>query len=564
MRAFFLVLFCVGGLACGSSESEPVTAVDAGDGGADAGTEDPTDAVFAADRVLAVNIELDPADWQALRYEGRGLASSSSCITTGYEYTYFEATVTVDGETIEHAGVRKKGFLGSLSVVRPSLKIHFGKFAPGQRYSGMKRMTLNNDRQDSSHTHQVMSYSLFRQAGVAAPRCNLARVTVNGEDLGVYSHVEAIKKPFLARAFGDDDGNLYEGQVADFTPELVALFERKTNEDALGPDGGVDRSDLDEVVEAVGADDQALLAALAEVVEADGLFTFWAMEVILGHWDGYSGDRNNYYLYRNPATERFHFIPWGTDGSFREDHAFLPDIPDSVYAWSAIAYRLYHYAETRALYHAKLGSLLDQLWNEDALLAEVDRIAGLVSPNSYALDRQRAFIASRKDVIMAELSGSGPPWPYPLTSAEPKCDEPLALSGTFAATWGSPDSYVAAPELSLAMGGEPLVFSQLYNAAGLVEDEQSGEAEVAAIRFYGVRASEDNLFVELRLIPSFVAPGQVPFHGFETFGVVVELDPDEESYELLGYIGDGAISFDAAGTGSGAEVAGSFDGGMTQ
>ena len=40
-------------------------------------------------------------------------------------------------------------------------------------------------------------------AGVVAPRCNFATVTVNGQLIGLYVHVESIKKQFVGRHFAD-------------------------------------------------------------------------------------------------------------------------------------------------------------------------------------------------------------------------------------------------------------------------------------------------------------------------------------------------------------------------
>ena len=37
--------------------------------------------------------------------------------------------------------------------------------------------------------------------------------------------------------------------------------------------------------------------------------------MLVGHWDGYAGDRNNYHFYREPDGP-FVFIPWGTDDTF--------------------------------------------------------------------------------------------------------------------------------------------------------------------------------------------------------------------------------------------------------
>ena len=519
------------------------------------------DDLFDANHLIEVEIELAQQDWDELRQEGRGLATVFSACDREFEYSYFDATVVVDGEKIEHAGVRKKGFLGSLSVFRPSLKVNFGKFIPDQSHRGMKRLTLNNDRQDLSHSHQVMSYALFSEAGVVAPRCNFARVTVNGEDLGIYSHVESIKKPFLENHFNDTNGNLYEGQGADFTPELIARFERKTNKTAI--DGGTpDRSDLDRVTQALSVGDTELLTALEQVIDLDAFLTFWAMEVIVGHWDGYSGNRNNFYVYHDPETDLFHFIPWGTDGSFGLRHAFLPDIPTSVYAWGHIAHRLYTNPETRALYQQKLQSLLNDVWDEDALLASVDRIDRLVSPDNSTLEVQRQFISNRRADILDELTGGGPEWPYPPISRTPECQEPQAVSGSFSASWGSTENFVSNENLSLnlTVNGEAQVFTQILNSVGLEENPDNGAGSLASIKVIGLREAGNPLVVVLNVMPSQVATGEVPFHGFETFGVVVELIQAEEEFKIIGYIGDGTISFDAAGTKPGDEVSGSFSG----
>ena len=41
----------------------------------------------------------------------------------------------------------------------------------------------------------------------------------------------------------------------------------------------------------------------------------------MGHWDSYSGNRNNFYLYTNPTTKKLHFIPWGADRPLRRPGA---------------------------------------------------------------------------------------------------------------------------------------------------------------------------------------------------------------------------------------------------
>jgi len=98
--------------ACSSDEP-----VDDGspDASADAAVPDPSETLFAPDHLIEVEIEMDPADWDLIRNEGREMVEVFSWCPGPFEYTYVEATITVDGETFDRVAVRKKGFLGSLS-----------------------------------------------------------------------------------------------------------------------------------------------------------------------------------------------------------------------------------------------------------------------------------------------------------------------------------------------------------------------------------------------------------------------------------------------------------------
>ena len=98
---------------------------------------------------------------------------------------------------------------------------------------------------DTSMVNTCLAYRIFAAAGSPSPRCNFATVTVNGKNLGLYVHVEEIKKPFLARHFSSAEGNQYEGTVSDFTADYRGTLEKKSNEDAD------DWSDIDAVVSAL-------------------------------------------------------------------------------------------------------------------------------------------------------------------------------------------------------------------------------------------------------------------------------------------------------------------------
>ena len=170
---------------------------------------DASDAYFAMDRVLEVSIEIAEEDWNTLRHQTRtfddlmaeieelGLSRPFADI-----YTWFSGTVTIDGETHTDVGVRKKGFLGSQSDTKPSLKLRYDKYVDGQSLGGvMERMTLNNSIQDVSMVNTCLSYQVFAAAGLPSPRCNFATVTVNGKELGLYIHLEETQEAVPGPAF---------------------------------------------------------------------------------------------------------------------------------------------------------------------------------------------------------------------------------------------------------------------------------------------------------------------------------------------------------------------------
>ena len=451
---------------------------------------DSSDRYFDRQRVLNIAIEIAREDWETLRHQTRtfedliaeieryGLSRPFADI-----YTWFPARVTVDGDTYAEVGVRKKGFIGSQSDTRPSLKLRFDKYVDGQALGGvMERMTLNNGIQDPSMVNTCLAHQIFALAGTPTPRCSFATVSVNGTNLGLYVHVEEIKPPFLARHFASAEGNLYEGTVSDFTPEYRGTFEKKSNEDAA------DWSDIDGVVAALQDPSEAGLAALADAVDLDRFLTFWAVEVLLGHWDGYSGNRNNYRFYREPDG-RFVFMPWGVDEAFhlKDDPNPFDNIsnpPPSVLALTAIPSRLYQDDAWRAKYVGRLKELLDTVWNEDELLTSVDEMAAIVQEHSLPerrlaaaadAERVRQFILKRRTEILENLTPEPPDWPAPDQAAASSGEsESGKVDVRFETSWGSNKSLnpLAEGEVSyLAVNGTELPAGEL----GVIVGEASAE-----------------------------------------------------------------------------------------
>lgn len=410
----------------------------------DAMVPDPTEAVFADDHLIVVSLEIDEADWDALRVQERGDLDlrGAECLAEPFAspYTWFSARVTVDGQSYDDVGVRKKGFFGSVSASKPSLKIRMNKFVDGQRHEGLSRITLNNQRQDPSILRSCLAYAVFARAGVPTPRCNFAQLFVNGRDFGVFAHVESLKKPFLRRHFADEDGHLYEGTLSDFRPEYRGTIEQKTDEDVPYT------LPIDRISDAVEAPDDQLIARLDGVLDLDGFFRFWATEVLTAHWDGYSGNTNNFWFYDDPTSGKVVFIPWGPDATFAQPILFFERqrAPWSVMATGIITRRLYAHPEGRARYLAEVERQLNDVWDPAWMQGLIDTwmttFGGAIRANqreahSAAVQEVADFVQEQAVRMRREIR-SPAEWVVPLRQS--LCSQPVGeIDATLETTWGS-------------------------------------------------------------------------------------------------------------------------------
>ena len=113
--------------------------------------------LFPDDRVLDVQITVAGKDWDRIRHQSRNFVSalheSRKAKPIDGPYEYVNADVTIDGVKFEKVGLRKKGFIGSQSSSRPSLKIKLNHIDKERSIGGLTNLTMNNNKQDLSLIH---------------------------------------------------------------------------------------------------------------------------------------------------------------------------------------------------------------------------------------------------------------------------------------------------------------------------------------------------------------------------------------------------------------------------
>jgi len=250
-------------------------------------------------------------------------------------------------------GLRLKGST-SLQTLNgaPSFKIKFNwSNLKGQRFLGLKKMTLNSMSQDGSKIHEAAAYRLYNLMGIPAPKTGYARVFVNGSLKGLYANIETPDDIFLSKRFNDVTQHLYEGNgLGDFKPE------RDGGDDISGwflvDEGWKDvpnKNDLTKVIDVASMPTgSSWWTAMGKYWDRKKLVMQFAVDNFTGNWDSYSGPIiNNYYVRSNNAG-KFTMIPWGVDQTFGEnrqtavlldDYFFSMDSPMVGFPWVRQAFK---------------------------------------------------------------------------------------------------------------------------------------------------------------------------------------------------------------------------------
>ncbi|WP_437598664.1 CotH kinase family protein [Sorangium sp. So ce590] len=294
-------------------------------------------------------------------------------------------TLSYDGEVVRGAGIRQKGNKLVELEDKPSFSIKIDEFDEEAELDGLKKLLLNNAKQDSAFLREQIGGDLHDRAGVPAARTAHAVVSLNGVDKGIYVVTEALDKRFLRRHFGEvnDEGALYEGPCCgDFVDDLGAAEL----------DGGEDKgaAALRALAAAIrDTPDEQLAAKLSQHLDLDRFITSFALEALVGHWDGYAYRANNYYMYKNPADGRFVFMPHGMDRILDDPRFDTETAPVAV-----LPRRIREIPALDERFRAELARIASAAWDEPAALAAIDQAAQLIgaaSAGEATRDDQREF-----------------------------------------------------------------------------------------------------------------------------------------------------------------------------
>ncbi len=279
-------------------------------------------------------------------------------------------TVAERGTAYPNVGLHLKGSVGSARSLddKPALTLDFSKFNPGQRFHGLRRIHLNNAVEDPSYLREELGGELFRRAGVPALRVAHARVELNSRQLGLYVLKEGVTEDFLGGYFTRVDGNLYD---TDWGHDVNTRMKRLS-----GPADDDAQADLKALADAAEETDHDLRwRRLNAVLDMDRFLTFMSLEVMLGHGDGYSMNRNNFRVYHDMEGGKIVFIPQGMDEILGS--AALPWKPQMA---GLVARAILETVEGRKLYRERFQCVFEGYFRPETLSRRVDELLDALRP----------------------------------------------------------------------------------------------------------------------------------------------------------------------------------------
>ncbi|MCB9058455.1 MAG: CotH kinase family protein [Calditrichae bacterium] len=236
-------------------------------------------------------------------------------------------------ETIDSVGIRLRGNT-SRDSQKKSFKLDFEHFVDGREFYSVDKLNLNGEHNDPSIMRSKISWEMFHQAGLISSRAAHTAVYINDKYYGLYLSVEHYDKEFIRKNFKDASGNLYKclypadlvdhsddpenyPEYPKHTPNWDAgrrVYELKTNE------AEDDYSKLERFLDIVNNTPSYRFSdSLEAVLDVPAAIKMMAMDVLLGSWDDYWANINNFYMYHEPENDKFYIIPYDYDNTMGID-----------------------------------------------------------------------------------------------------------------------------------------------------------------------------------------------------------------------------------------------------
>ncbi len=310
----------------------------------------------------------------------------------GIEFEWTKANLEFGGISFTNISTRYRGngtYVNSLYGSKQSIKIDLNKSISAQKIAGIDRFNFNNLVEDATFMHDNLGYAVFRASGIAAPRTAYAWITIQITDQerkpnGFYVLLENIDKRFAKDRFGSSKTPIFKPvtpylfkYLGDDWDDYAAIYDLKTE---------ATKKQTQQVIDFARSlsndSDEAFAETIDSYLDLDQFSRYLASIVLIASYDGFLSNGQNFYMYLDPETNLFGFIPWDLDHGWG-DFPFVGSASDRDQAsiwkpWAGdhlLLERVMKVEAFRKLYRQQLESLLATEFRSDVLGPRIDAIA---------------------------------------------------------------------------------------------------------------------------------------------------------------------------------------------
>ena len=327
------------------------------------------DYLFDIDAVPSIKLTLTEADWNTYLSNFDQWPDNSLYVPAAFEFTKDGVTYTRDSVGLRPRGntTRRRPESSTGEMHRegaPFHRAHFGirftQYVTGQRFFGMDRIILKWNATDPAYVREAFCYDLFRRFGVwSAPRASFCRLSIHIKGdakpvyMGVYTMIENPRKGWL-------DANYHEGHIPDkqgflwkagYGADLSSAdqskmgiqddygkryaYNLKSNKDSLAF-AKAELCDFIKGMTPLKSGSTELQTWLEKNVDMDLFLRAYAVNVMVGMWDDYWKNKNNFYFYFD-SNHRFYFIPFDYDNTLgTAQERYGNPGTDNMLAWGSL------------------------------------------------------------------------------------------------------------------------------------------------------------------------------------------------------------------------------------
>lgn len=236
------------------------------------------------------------------------------------EKEWIEATVTIDGEVVERAGLRLKGNSSLRSVSADAEPtdlpwlIRLDKFIDGNSIDGWTELVVRSNASETA-LNEALALDLLAEAGLASEHAVATSFSVNGADARLRLVVQHLDERWEEENFSTP-GLLYKAEAGgdwswrgDDPDAYTDVFDQETGDDDLTP--LIDFLDLIN-----NSTDEDFAAELPERLDVQAFARYLAFEEVVDNFDDIDGPGNNAYLRYDATSGGFTVVAWDHNLAF--------------------------------------------------------------------------------------------------------------------------------------------------------------------------------------------------------------------------------------------------------